>query len=399
MIGKLAWKSLLYRRWISLLLVLSLGSSVFLALSVERIRWGARESFSEVISQVDLLVGARTGPINLLLYTVFGMGNATNTISSASYDKLSTHPGVEWTIPFSMGDSHKGFRVIATSEAFYKHYRFRGDRKLELRSGSIPVGLGDVVLGSQVAQDLGYKVGDQIVLSHGMSGEGPDVYQHEDKPFTVVGILKTSATPVDWSLYITLEGMEWIHEGWEGGPSASKPSSLTSFLVRMKNRIDSVYFQRDINEFKDEPLMAIAPGVTLMEFWNSFRFFEKSLQFISVFVALISLLGLFVVLMISIELRQREMLILRTIGLSAQRIFGLVLAEVTVLTLAGILLGLLCMLAGFFAMRGPLEAATGLAISLTAPSSFDVGFLISLLILSLASALWPAWRLYRQSLL
>jgi putative ABC transport system permease protein len=167
----------------------------------------------------------------------------------------------------------------------------------------------------------------------------------------------------------------------------------------MKNRIDSVYFQRDINEFKDEPLMAIAPGVTLMEFWNSFRFFEKSLQLVSVFVALISLLGLFVVLMISIELRQREMLILRTIGLNAQKLFALVLLEVGFLTVSGILLGILAMLLCFFVMRAPLEAMTGVAITLTGPSAFDVGFVISLLILALASAIWPAWRLYRQSLL
>jgi putative ABC transport system permease protein len=399
MIRKLAWKSLLYRRWISFLLVISLGASVFLALAVERIRWGARESFSEVISQADLLVGARTGPINLLLYTIFGMGNATNTISLQSYEKLRSHPAVDWTIPFSLGDSHKGFRVIATTEAFYKHYRFRGDRRIELRSGSIPASVSDVVLGAQVAQSLGYKVGDQVVLSHGMSGEGPDVYQHEDQPFQVVGILMPTNTPIDWSLYITLEGMEWIHEGWQEGQAPAATSNITSFLVRMKNRIDSVYFQRDINEFKDEPLMAIAPGVTLMEFWNSFRFFEKSLQVISIFVALISLLGLFVVLMISIELRQREMLILRTVGLNARKLFTLVFLEVGFLTLSGILLGIIAMLICFFAMRESLEAMTGVAVALTGPSSFDVTFVLSLLILALLSAVWPAWRLYRQSLL
>jgi putative ABC transport system permease protein len=399
MIRKLAWKSLLYRRWISVLLVISLGSSVFLALAVERIRWGARESFSEVISQADLLVGARTGPINLLLYTIFGMGNATNTISLQSYEKLRSHPAVDWTIPFSLGDSHKGFRVIATTEAFYKHYRFRGDRRIELRSGSIPASVSHVVLGAQVAQSLGYKVGEQIILSHGMSGEGPDVYQHEDQPFQVVGILMPTNTPIDWSLYITLEGMEWIHEGWQEGQAPAATSNITSFLVRMKNRIDSVYFQRDINQFKDEPLMAIAPGVTLMEFWNSFRFFEKSLQVISIFVALISLLGLFVVLMISIELRQREMLILRTIGLNARKLFALVFLEVGFLTLSGVLLGIIAMLISFFAMREPLEAMTGVAITLTGPSTFDVAFVLSLLILALLSAIWPAWRLYRQSLL
>ena len=408
MILRLACKSLLYRKWITLLLVLSIGCSVFLTLSVERIRLGARESFSEVISQADLLVGARTGPINLLLYTLFGMGNATHNISYASYEKLKNHPAVQWTIPFSLGDSHRGFRVIATTDSFFKHYRFRLDKQVVIDSGSIGGSKSDVVIGSEVARSLKYKVGEQIILSHGMSGEGPDVYNHEDKPFTVVGILAPTQTPIDWSLYVTLEAMEWIHEGWEAGvpgtvdASANEPTSIksiTSFVVRMKNRIDSVYFQRDINEFKDEPLMAIAPGVTLMEFWNSFRFFENALKAIAVFVALISLLGLFVVLMLSVEVRQKEMIILRTIGFDASKIFGLILLEVGVLIGAGILLGVGLMFSAFFVLRAPLEVLTGLSLGLTAPSSFELVFLIALVLSTLLSALWPASRLYRRSLI
>jgi len=407
MILRLAWKSLLYRRWISILLVLSLASSVFLAISVERLRLGARESFSEVISQADLLVGARTGPINLLLYTLFGMGNATNNIAYSSYETLKRHPGVEWTIPFSLGDSHRGFRVIGTNESFFQKYRFRGDRSIHLATGSIPKGLSDVTIGSEVAKSLSYNLGDKIVLSHGMSGEGPDIYQHEDKPFTISGILKTTGTPIDWSLYVSLEALEWIHQGWQDGvPSKSaiqldtplQVRELTSFLVRMKKRIDSVYFQREINEFKAEPLMAIAPGVTLLEFWNSFRFFEAGLRFVSLFVAVISLMGLLVVLILSIEVRQREMMILRTIGLSARRIFSLILLEVGVLTVAGILLGLSLVLIGFVALRSPLEGLTGISIVLTPPSSFELSFVASLLLLSLLSALGPAWKLYQKGL-
>lgn len=407
MILRLALKSLLYRRWISILLVLSLASSVFLALSVERLRLGAREGFSEVVSQADLLVGARTGPINLLLYSIFGMGNATNNISFSSYETLKRHPGVEWTIPFSLGDSHRGFRVIGTNDSFFENYRFRGHRSIAFKEGTSPQDVSEVAIGSEVAKSLSYKLGDRIVLSHGMSGEGPDVYAHDDKPFTIVGILASTGTPVDWSLYVSLEALEWIHLGWQDGvPSHTnqqtkphlKVQEITSFLVRMKKRIDSVYFQREINQFRAEPLMAIAPGVTLLEFWNSFRFFEASLRVVSWFVAVISLLGLLVVLILSIEVRQREMMILRTIGFNASRIFSLILLEVGALTLAGVILGTSLVLLTYTALRAPLESLTGISLVFTPPSSFEVVFVSSLLVLALLAALGPAWKLYRKGL-
>lgn len=410
MLFKLAWRSLWYRKLISLLIILSLSLSVVLLISVERIRQGTKESFTGAISQTDLIVGARGGPLSLLLYSVFRMGNATNNISYSSFEHFKKHPSVDWIIPYSLGDSHNGFRVVATNSSFYEHFRYRGKNSLKIAKGQASKGIFDVTLGSEVAKRLKYKIEQNIVLSHGVSGDGPNVYEHADKPFKVVGILAPTHTPVDWSLYITLEGMEAIHIDWKDGlpplePSTSsenykkiKIGTITSFLLRTKNRIDSVYLQREINEFKEEPLMAIVPGVVLSDFWNSFRYVELSLQSISFLVALSSLIGLFLVLFLSSELRKREMAILRAIGVSGPRIVFLILVEIFLLTFIAIGLGITSAFVLFYVLQAPIENWTGLVLPLVGLSPFEWAFITLLFCASLVTGLIPAYRAYKNTL-
>jgi putative ABC transport system permease protein len=133
----LALKSLYNRKFTTILTVASIALSVTLLLGVERIRNEARSSFTNTISGTDLIVGARTGPVQLLLYSVFRIGNATNNISWQSYQDISRNPKVKWTIPISLGDSHQGYRVMGTNKAYFDYFRFAGGRQLELSEGSI----------------------------------------------------------------------------------------------------------------------------------------------------------------------------------------------------------------------------------------------------------------------
>jgi putative ABC transport system permease protein len=179
---------------------------------------GARESFSNSISQTDLIVGPRSGSLQRLLYAVFHTGSPTDNIAYASYETFKNHPAVAWTIPYSLGDSHYGFRVVGTTEDFYSRFRYQRDRKIEFVDGRSPKGIFDVALGSDVAQTRHYQIGDRITVTHGIT-EGRGLLHHDDKPFRVVGILAKTATPVDRSLYITLQGVEAMHVDWaDGGP-------------------------------------------------------------------------------------------------------------------------------------------------------------------------------------
>lgn len=351
---RLALKSLKFRRWSSLLTILSISLSIMLLISVERTRRAAEDGFTNSISQTDLLVGGRTGPINLILYSVFNMGSPTNNVSWDSYQHFVQHPAVAWTIPYSLGDSHRGFRVVATDQNFFDHYRFRGDQKVQIQDGKPLENLWDVVIGSQVAKELGYSLNSKVIIAHGVT-KGAAIQTHDDKPFAVTGILKPTGTSIDQSLYISLKGMEAIHMDWQSGMAPTKDSAIpasnidpskieveqiTSFFIGTKSRIETLRLQREINTYENEPLTAVIPGATLSELWRTLGYFEKVLKSISWMVILVGLMSMLISLLTSLNERRREMAILRSLGASLKHISLLLVFESCCLTIAGVVTGL-----------------------------------------------------------
>lgn len=221
---KLAIKSLQNRAFATTLTVISIALSVALLLTVERAKRAAEEGFTQTISKTDLIVGARSGPLQLILYTVFNMGNATHNISYETYEKVRANPAIEWTIPYSLGDGHRGFRVVGTTQDFFKYYHYRGDRKVTLAEGQEFNDLWDVVVGAEVARKLGYKLGDRVVVTHGVT-KGEGILQHDDRPFKISGILEATGTPLDRAVYMSLQGMEALHIDWQDG-SAPSPDKI-----------------------------------------------------------------------------------------------------------------------------------------------------------------------------
>jgi len=223
--------------------------SIFVLFSVEAIRYHAKDSFSKTVSGVDLIVGARTGQLNLLLYSVFHIGHATNNISWQSYQQLATNPNVAWTIPISMGDSHRGYRVLGTTPDLFAFFRYGDQQPLDFAQGRAFSQLYDAVIGADVAKQLSYKVGAKIILSHGIAKTS--FSQHDDKPFIIKGILKPTGTPADKTVYVSLQAIEAMHVDWHNGvklPSFQLdnkvmdadllvPESITAFmgLINQKN--------------------------------------------------------------------------------------------------------------------------------------------------------------------
>lgn len=406
----LALQSLWSRRLTSGLTILSIALSVALLLGIESVRTGARDSFSNTISGVDLIAGARGGSLQLLLYTVFRLGSATNNISYETYERWSRHPAVAWTIPYSLGDSHRGFRVVGTTSAFYEHFRYRRDRGIAFAEGRAPTGMFETALGAEVARALNYKTGQKIAITHGLAG---DLLQHDDKPFTVTGILERTATPVDRSLYVTLEGISAVHVDWESGappmPGDEIPAQqletegvrieqITAFLVSAKRRVDALRLQREINTYDAEPLMAVIPGVALAEMWRTIGYGETALAVTAAFVLIAGLLGMIVALYTSLEERRREMAVLRAIGARPSSIVLLLVAESAVLTVCGVAAGLALTYAALFAAQAPVEQAVGLTLTIGAPSRLALIYVASILAAGVLVALLPAWKAYRNTL-
>jgi putative ABC transport system permease protein len=405
---KLSFKSLFNRKTTTILTVLSIAISVTLLLSLERIRLGAQESFRNTISGTDLIVGARSSPLQLLLYSVFRIGDATNNVSWDSYQKFKNNSETKWTIPISLGDSHKGFRVVGTDQDYFQYYKYSGGRNLELLTGHKFETLFDVVLGYDVYEKLKYNIGDKIILSH---GTGVSFQDHANAPFEIVGILKRTGTPVDQSVHVSLEAIEAIHEGWEQGapPKNSlgvdelskknfKPTQITAFFMGLNSRSAVLTVQREINDYDSEPLTAALPGVVLSSLWNTLSFMENILKLLTTLVFLTSLLSLFLVLLTSLKERRREMSILRSMGAKPTFVFLLFVFESCLVTLLGILAGVVVTFGTLLICQPILNDKFGLILDLTQWTFDDVVYLSMMFGAAFIVGIIPAFLAYKNSL-
>ncbi|NVK43946.1 MAG: ABC transporter permease [Oceanospirillaceae bacterium] len=405
---RLAWKSLLNRRGTAALTVLTIAISVMLLLGVEQIRSQARASFTNTVSGTDLIVGARSGQVQLLLYSVFHIGNASNNIDWQSYREIAAHPQVDWTIPISLGDSHRGFRVVGTSSALFDRFRYGRERTLVFEDGRPFADLHDAVIGAEVAQALGYSLGQRIVIAHGLGSTS--FANHDDQPFQVVGILGSTGTPMDRSVLVSLEAIEAIHSGWASGirlPGRSSaepggqdltPEQITAFLVGLKSKVATFRLQRAINEYRKEPLQAILPGVALTELWSLMGVAERALLLVSGCAVLSGLAGMLTVLLSGLRERRREIAILRSVGARPWQLLLLLTSEAALLTLLGGLLGLVLVYAGLWILQPLAEQWAGLQLELLAPTLRQWMLLALVQGAGILVGLIPGWRAYRYSL-
>lgn len=408
---RLAVKSLGNRRFSAILTVLAIALSVTLLLAVEKVRTEARASFTSTISGTDLVVGARSGSVQLLLYSVFRIGNATNNIRWDSYQHVAGHPRVAWAIPLSLGDSHRGFRVMGTSASYFEHYRHGRDQTLQFNQGAPFSDLYHAVLGADVARELGYVLDSELILAHGTGAVS--FVDHADKPFRVSGILSKTGTPVDRTIHISLQGIEALHVDWQQGMPARgeaamsaaqareldlTPTAVTAVLLGLNSRISTFAVQRDINQFSGEPLQAILPGVALQELWSLLGIAEKALFIVSLFVVLTGLVGMLTAILSSLNERRREMAILRSVGARPRHVFSLLLLEAASLALAGIVLGLGLMYVCLWLAQPLILSRYGLYIAITPPGMYEWALLGAILAASVLMGSVPAWRAYRQSL-
>ncbi|MEZ5938673.1 MAG: FtsX-like permease family protein [Hyphomonadaceae bacterium] len=410
-VTRLAAASILNRKATALLTILAIAVSVMLFVGVERVRQAARESFERTISGADLIVGARSGPVNLVLYSIFHIGDATNNITWETYKDLASREQVAWTIPISLGDSHRGYRVVGTNTDYFRHYKYADDRGLTFAEGKPFDDLFDVVLGSEVARALHYKIGDSIVVSHGLGDVS--FMDHKDKPFRISGILAPTGTPVDRSLHVSLEAIEAIHVGWESGamtPLARlatadrvramdlEPTTVTAMIIGLKSRPAVLRMQRDINTYPEEPLLAVIPGVALSQLWEVVGVIEQALAAISACVVAVGLIVVLVSILTALNERRREMAILRSVGARPSDIFLLLVAEAGLLALCGAFVGVMALYGGLTLLKVPIQQQTGITLVDLWPGSFDLVVVFGVALAASVLASLPAWRAYRNSL-
>lgn len=408
MILRLAVASLLARALTVAMTVLAIALSVTLFLGVEKVRTGAKASFADTISGTDLIVGARSGSVQLLLYSVFRIGNATNNISWESYLDIAAQPQVEWIVPISLGDSHRQFRVMGTSTEFFSRYKYRQGRSLAVAHGVVMADLFDAVIGADVAATLGYSVGDPIVVAHGIASFS----EHKDQPFRVAGILEKTGTPVDRTVIVSLQAIEAIHVDWKSGariPGQStpievirqmdlEPGAVTAAMIGVKSPLQTFSLQRAINKYPEEPLLAVLPGVALQELWAIVGVAETALLGVSAMVVVTALIGMMATIFSSLNERRREMAIFRAMGARPVIIFGLLVLESMLIAAVGALLGVGLLYLGLVVAQPLVDSAFGLWLPIDAPTLRELWVLIGVVAAGAIVSLFPALRAYRLSL-
>ena len=413
-LAALAARSAWHRRGTLALVVLSIALATLLLLSLERLRQDVRASFVDAVSGTDLIVGARSAPVQLLLYAVFRIGGATSNMRMDSVRALAALRGVAWVVPLALGDSHRGLPVLGTTPEYFARFRYGDAQPLALARGRAFAGtldgLYEAVIGAEVAARLGYATGQRITLSHGAGGL-PGT-EHADKPFLVVGILATTGTPVDRTVHISLQAIEAVHLGWAGGaplpglrlpPEAARkfdlePKQVTAALVGLQTRSAVFAVQRQVNAFEAEPLMAVLPGVALDELWQLVGLGERALLAMSALVAVVSLAGLVATVLAGLNERRRELAVLRALGAGPRHVLLLLAAEGTILTLLGALLGAVAAAVALWLTAPWVQSQLGLTLRGGAPTAVQWGLWAAVVGAGILASLVPGLRAYRLSL-
>lgn len=407
---RLAMSSLVNRWGMVLLTVCAIALSVALLLGVEKLRTSARAGFSGTISGTDLVMGARSGGVQLLLYSVFRIGDAPNNVTWQTYSEIAARPELSWIIPLSLGDSHRGYRVVGTTSAYFEHFRYRDDQALGFARGAPFADLFDAVIGAEVAAALGYDLGSGLILSHGTGSVG--FADHDDLPFSVVGILAPTGTPVDKSIHVSLEAIEAIHVDWQSGaiPTGARtpadqlrrmdltPRTITAALIGLNSPIDTFSLQRAINQYPGEALSAVLPGMALLELWSVMSIAETGLRIVTVLVVATALLGMLATILAMLNERRREMAILRAVGARPRHIFGLLVAEAFLMGTTGALVGSGLAYGVMLATTPWIGSTFGLYLPIGLPSPLEYAIVLGVMVAAGLAGLVPAFKAYRNSL-
>lgn len=414
----LAWRSAWSRRHALAMVALSVSVSVLILLGVQQLRHDARQSFTQALSGVDLIVGPRGSASELMLYSVFQVGRPSRNMAHEAYVALRALPQVRWAVPVQLGDTYRGFPVLGTTPELFEVFQTQGAR-LQWAQGrpfadpqADAGAVVEAVLGAQVAARHGLSVGDRLVLTHGRSdGLAPD---HADQPFTVVGVLQATGAPIDRNVIISLQGFEALHQGmgapglpWLGGAGAPPtvaeraalvPRELTAVWVGLHARTEVFSARRGIERLPQDSLMAVLPGVALDELWQVVKLAENALLAIGVLVAVSGMLSVAAVLMVGLSARRKELAVLRALGATPLALLGLVWLEALGVCLMGMLGGLVLHGLGLWALQDLLRTELGIAVQWGWPTAEVAWSLAGLVLAAWLAASVPALRAYRLSL-
>ncbi|PPK85158.1 putative ABC transport system permease protein [Neolewinella xylanilytica] len=352
----LALRNLIYRPWTTALSLILAALGAGLISLILLLSWQLEQQFDRNLAGIDLVVGAKGSPLQLMMSSMYHISSPTGNVPLAGVKPFLNpeHPYIELAVPLSLGDSYRGRRIVGTRPQFLELYG-AGVATGELWSAPL-----DVVAGATAARELGLRVGDTFQSSHGLV-EDDDLTHRDAAPFTVTGILAPTGTVADLVLLTPTESLWAVHDthehaeegegadhdhGEESEYDVTAPltayddESITSVMLKFKGTsVVGLNMQRSINE--NTEMQAVTPSIQLTELYSTVGQGEEVLRQLGYVVVVVSILSIFIGLYSSLDRRRGELALLRTLGAGPGKLFGLLLLEGTITAVVGAMLGLL----------------------------------------------------------
>jgi len=385
-LAALAWRYLWSRPLASLLnlalLSLGLAAMSFVMLCSEQLEAGLRRD----LAGIDLVVGAKGSPMQIMLAGVFHLDVPTGNIPLQTLTQLRAQPLVARAIPLALGDSLRGYRIVGTEPDYLAQYQ------AELAQGVLWQQPLQAVLGAEVARRTGLRVGDRFAGSHGLGSEGE---AHAQRPYQVVGVLKATGSVLD-RLVLTDLASVWALHGHEGDAeeaNAADEREITMLLLSYRSPLAAVSLPRWVNA--QPGLQAAAPALETARLFRMLGVGAEVLRGFAIVLLLASALSVLVGLLSAVRERQGDLAMLRMLGAPAWRVAALVSLEAVWLALLASGLGLALGHGLAQALGVLLAEQQSLRLGGAWWSAWEWAVPGLALLLALASAAWPAWRAFR----
>ncbi|MDC1336108.1 ABC transporter permease [Flavobacteriaceae bacterium] len=345
---------------------------------------------------IDMVVGAKGSPLQLILASVYHIDSPTGNISLKEAEKVSKNRMVGSSIKLLYGDNYKGFRIVGTEKKF-----------IDLYKGSIKEGKEwnnpyEVLVGSKVYEKLKINLGDNLVSSHGLRETGQS---HDEGTFKVVGLLEPSNSVIDQLIITSPESVWDIHDTHnhendddheDEHEHEHDDREITAMLIKFKSPMNIIQFPRQINE--NTNLQAAVPSYEISRLFKLFGFGIETLSYLAYLIIIVSGFSLFINLFNSMRERKYEMALIRTLGASRFQLSTMVIFESLVLTISGFVLGLLFSRFGVMFVSSLMEESINYNLSSFKILNEEYWLLSLSILIGVLSSLIPAIQVYKMNI-
>ena len=407
MIAKIAWKNTWFKPLNTVLSIILLTASVEIISLLILLQKQFEKQFSSNIDGVDLVIGAKGSPMQLILSSVYQMDAPTGNINYKDAQVWMKHPFVKTAIPLAFGDNYRGFRIVGTTNEYLKKY------EAEIISGAMFTKNFEVVLGSEVAHKMNIKVGDKFFGSHGDAEEGE---VHDEYAYVVKGIASPTGKVIDNLILTNIESVWAMHHHEEDGAATAihehedgdnhqheeahnheADHEITAVLIKLKNKMGFILWPRLIAQ--NTKMQAASPAIEINRLFSLFGIGLEALQYLAYGIMLISGISIFIALYNTLKERKYEFALMRVSGASRSQLLILVLFESILLCIIGFVLGTIVGRLGLYFISTSTEENYKMAFNPFEFAGEEEGILfLTTIFVGLIAALIPAVKAYRLNI-